>query len=237
MTTTARDSILGAIRCSLGRGPLAGPKAEVVRRRLAEARPILVPARATGAPDVLAERFATMAEDAGAEVIRLDGPDALPAAIHTALAEAGFAPDTPLAATTDPLLADLETAGAPPLVVTRRPPGTETRVGLAVAEAGIAETGTVMLCSGPGRAATLTVLPDLHLVVLPLSRIVGGLEDAWRRLRPETSAGVTPCPPSALPRTVHLVTGPSRTGDIEQTLQLGAHGPLRLRLFLIDDTA
>jgi L-lactate dehydrogenase complex protein LldG len=71
------------------------------------------------------------------------------------------------------------------------------------------------------------MLPDTHIAVVRASDIVGGLENAWDRLRAAY--------PNGPPRTVHLITGPSRTGDIEQTIQLGAHGPRRLHVILVDD--
>ncbi len=67
------------------------------------------------------------------------------------------------------------------------------------------------------------------MVVLRAADVVGPYEDAWDRLRARGGDGV-------LPRTVNFVTGPSRTADIEQTIQLGAHGPRRLHIILIDET-
>jgi L-lactate dehydrogenase complex protein LldG len=93
--------------------------------------------------------------------------------------------------------------------------------------AGIAETGTLMLPSAPERPTTLNLLADTAVVVLRASRVVGPYEDAWDMLR---AAG-------PMPRNVMLVTGPSRSADIEQTLELGAHGPRRLHVLLIDDDA
>ncbi|HYD31956.1 MAG TPA: lactate utilization protein, partial [Azospirillaceae bacterium] len=98
------------------------------------------------------------------------------------------------------------------------------------AVAGIAETGTLMLTSGPEHPSTLNLMPDTHIVVLPTERVVGSYEDAWDRLRARTAE-------SGLPRTVLFVTGPSRTGDIEQQIQLGAHGPRRLHIILVDGFA
>jgi L-lactate dehydrogenase complex protein LldG len=57
--------------------------------------------------------------------------------------------------------------------------------------------------------------------------VTGSYEDAWDRLRRHVGDGV-------MPRTVNLITGPSRTGDIEQTIELGAHGPRRLHIILLD---
>ena len=99
----------------------------------------------------------------------------------------------------------------------------DDRVGLTVAFCGIAETGSLMLLSGPGSPTTLNFLPDDFLCLLPESRIVPRLEDAWALLRAEHGN---------LPRATNIVTGPSRTADVEQTIQLGAHGPRRLHVLL-----
>ena len=94
--------------------------------------------------------------------------------------------------------------------------------------AGIAETGTMMLPSAPERPVTLNLLAETEIAVLHASRIVGAYEEAWDLLRTEVGA---------MPRNVMLVTGPSRSADIEQTLELGAHGPRRLHVVLVDDAA
>jgi L-lactate dehydrogenase complex protein LldG len=108
-------------------------------------------------------------------------------------------------------------------VASRRARG-DDRVGLAVAFCGIAETGSLVLLSGPESPTTLNFLPDDFLCVLPARRIVPRLEDAWALLREERGA---------MPRATNLITGPSRTADVEQTIQLGAHGPRRLHVLLL----
>jgi len=94
--------------------------------------------------------------------------------------------------------------------------------------AGIAETGTLLLPSGPERPVTLNLLPDTEIAVLNASAILGAYEEAWDKLRAEIGA---------MPRNVMLITGPSRSADIEQTLELGAHGPRRLHVVLVEDAA
>jgi L-lactate dehydrogenase complex protein LldG len=93
--------------------------------------------------------------------------------------------------------------------------------------AGIAETGTLMLPGGPERPVTLNLLAETEIVVLRASAIVGAYEDGWDRLRAEIGE---------MPRNVMFVTGPSRSADIEQTLELGAHGPRRLHVVLVGDS-
>lgn len=88
---------------------------------------------------------------------------------------------------------------------------------------GIAETGTLALASGPDNPVTLTFLGETHFAVLKVEDLCGGFEDFWAAWR---KSGLDP-------RTLNLVTGPSRSADIGQVLQLGAHGPIALHIFLL----
>ena len=97
-------------------------------------------------------------------------------------------------------------------------------VGITGAFAGIAETGTLMLLSGPQTPATASLLPETHIAVVDKTQIVATMEDAWDRLRDEHGK---------LPRAVNFVSGPSRTADVEQTVTLGAHGPYRVLIIFV----
>ncbi len=91
----------------------------------------------------------------------------------------------------------------------------DDQASLVQAFCGVAETGTLVFLSGPDSPSTLNFIPDIHIVLLSADKIVGHYEAAWQLIQ---AAGT-------LPRHVHFVTGPSRTGDIAQTLQTGIHGP------------
>jgi L-lactate dehydrogenase complex protein LldG len=108
--------------------------------------------------------------------------------------------------------------------LTRKPgrAAPDDEVSLSHATAGVAETGTLFMASGPDNPVTLNFLPETHIVVVRGADVVGGYEDVWDRLR---AAG-------PLPRTVNWISGPSRTADIEQTIVMGAHGPRRLHVIL-----
>ena len=93
--------------------------------------------------------------------------------------------------------------------------------------AGVAETGSLMVSATPGTPYSLNFLPETHIAVLHADRIVGGYEDAWAKVRRRQETG------SALPRTVTLITGPSRSSDIERTVTIGVHGPKRLHIVLV----
>jgi L-lactate dehydrogenase complex protein LldG len=85
-----------------------------------------------------------------------------------------------------------------------------------------------MLVSSAQTPTTLNFLPETHIVVVRGGQVVATYEDGWDRLRTiQTSQG--------LPRVVNFVTGPSRTADIEQHIELGAHGPRRLHIVLIEN--
>jgi L-lactate dehydrogenase complex protein LldG len=94
-------------------------------------------------------------------------------------------------------------------------------VGLSHAIAAVAETGTLVLASGPDNPVTLNFLPETHIVVVEDKNIVGPYEDAWVKVRARFGDRL-------MPRTVNMISGPSRTADIGGKLVLGAHGPRRL---------
>lgn len=121
-----------------------------------------------------------------------------------------------------PLLADIDWPHE--WEVARGAPARDVLVGLSVGYAGVAETATLALYSSPESPITLNYLPDFHLVVLPAERIVPYFEDLWQLTRAESGFP---------PRAINLVTGPSRTADIEQTIQLGAHGPRKLHVIVV----
>jgi L-lactate dehydrogenase complex protein LldG len=90
----------------------------------------------------------------------------------------------------------------------------------------VAESGTLMLTSGADNPTTLNFLPDTHVVVVAAADVTGDYETLWQRLRERLGA---------MPRTVNLITGPSRSADIGQTLVLGAHGPRRLHVMVVGE--
>ncbi|MGE5548127.1 MAG: LutC/YkgG family protein [Solirubrobacterales bacterium] len=217
--SNARSAIFDGIRRSLHRGPLTGVAAEAVSRRLAEPRANVVPARGRGAGAELVERFAAMVIETQASLARVAALSDVPASVAAWLAEAGL----PLSAVAAPALAALDWAGTG-LDVRFGAAAKGDMVSLTPAFRGVAETGTLVLTSGPERPTTLNFMPDVHVVLVRAGDVVGCYEDAWVALR---AAG-------AMPRTVNWITGPSRTADIEQSLLLGAHGPRRLHVVLID---
>ena len=219
---SARDQILNRIRQGLGRGELEATRRAELEARLARPPRGPIPARTDLDPAGLVDLFVQMAEEAAATVVRVPSLDAVPAAVASYLSETGLPPTLNVAS--DPELVALDWS-ASALSAVSRPATDGDRVGLALAFAGIAETGTLMLLSGPGGPTALNFLPEVHIVVLSAQQMVGPYEDALDRLRASASS---------MPRTVNLITGPSRSADIEQTLQMGAHGPVALHIVLVD---
>ena len=220
----ARDQVLGAVRRSLKRAP--GDEA-AIDARLAQHPRNLVPARGQLSPTERVDLFEAQAAAVQASVSRVGALAEVPEAVAGYLREQNLPGQ--LRVSPDPTVADLPWAEkAPLLTVSTGPARDADAVSVTPAFAGIAETGTLMLTSGKDRPATLNFLPETHIVVLKASQVVGAYEDAWDLLRQAEGEGV-------MPRSVNLITGPSRTGDIEQKIQLGAHGPRRLNIVVVED--
>ncbi len=218
---SGRESILGAIRQGLGRGALGTAEKDALEDRIAGHARGIRPSRIDTAD--LKQMFVDYAAKVDVTVDRVASLDDVPDKVADYLAQENLPAELRVAP--DPALDTVPWDKRPTLTVSKGASDGTHEVGLTAAFAGIAETGTLMMKSGPAHPTTLNFLPDTHLVVLRASQIVGSYEDAWDRLR----AG------EAMPRTVNFITGPSRTGDIEQTIFLGAHGPRRMHIVLVED--
>jgi len=212
---SSRDEILQRVRAGVGKDDFAR------RRATAEA---YMAARARGPQpamsDALAARFQAKAESLSSTVERIALASEAPAAVARYLAAQTLG--TQAVATPD--MAGLAWAAAG-LAVAGRAAVDADLVGITGCFCAVAETGTILLLSGPASPATVSLLPETHIALVPLSRLVATMEDAFALLRAEHGS---------LPRAANFISGPSRTGDIEQTIVLGAHGPCRVHLLLID---
>lgn len=223
--STARESILGSIRRSLRRGPVSGEMRTAVEGRLAAPPRGPEVARARLPQPEKVDLFCHWAEFNNATVARVSAAE-VPGEVVAYLArnnlpaEAAMAPGTALEA--------YDWAGQKMLSLRRGRGEASDQVSITGAFAGIAETGTLVTASGPDHPVTLNLLPDTHVVVLREADIVSGYEDVWERLRARFGK-------DRMPRTVNTITGPSRTGDIEQTIELGAHGPRRMHIVVVRD--
>lgn len=113
-------------------------------------------------------------------------------------------------------------------------------IGITGCYCALAETGTLLLLTGENTPLTNALLPETHIAIVPIKRMVPTMEAAFAQLRAESAApsiaqssGLS----SRLPRGVHFISGPSRTADIAQTLVMGAHGPYRVHIILVGTPA
>ena len=222
--TDARTTILDSLRDRLERSAASKESIKAMRAevnaRLSDPPVHPLPARARCAGEERVSLFIRMATEAKAKTERIASAGLLPERLSPLLRERGL--DQSLLAAADPLLAALpwEAAG---ITLRKGRAGGMDRVSLAIASAGVAETGSLLLAATPESPMSIHLLVDLHVVLLPLSRLFGTMEEAFTHLREETPN---------LPSAAMFVTGPSRTADIEQQMQLGAHGPRELRIYV-----
>ncbi len=219
----SRALILNGIRRSLRRGELSGAAREAVAARLAQPPRGPAVARAALAQPEKVALFCQWAEANNATVARV-APADVPAEVAGFLARNNLPAEAVMAPS--PQLEGFDWASQKMLALHRGRGEGSDPVSITGAFAAIAETGTLVMASGPDHPVTLNLLPDTHIVVLRESDIVGGYEDVWARLRARYGK-------DRMPRTVNTITGPSRTGDIEQAMELGAHGPRRMHILVV----
>jgi L-lactate dehydrogenase complex protein LldG len=221
-----RVAVLGAIRRALRRGELPADQAELLRARMAAHPRQLIPARSQVTHAAQIELFIANVEREFGTVAQVVSGDAVPEAVAAYLAAQNLPSEIAIAP--HPELRAMPWADRPLLRLREGRAEASDAVSVQHAFAAIAETGTLMFPSAPERPTTLNLLPDTAIVVLRAERVVGAYEEAWDLLRAELGD---------MPRNVMLVTGPSRSADIEQALELGAHGPRRLHVVLVGDAA
>ncbi|UUP18476.1 LutC/YkgG family protein [Nitratireductor thuwali] len=223
---SGRDAILGKVRASLGAAGDDAARRRSVAGRLDAAPKGVIPARGQLGGKERIEMFCQMAEKVSATVKRVKKDANVPAAVVEYLRSKNLPASVRMGA--DERLAAMPWEKARSLEVTHGPAGPDDEVGVSHAYAGVAETGTVALHSGQDNPTTVNFLPEHHIVVVKAGDIAGDLEAVFDRLRQTFGKG-------QMPRTLNLVTGPSRSGDIEQKLLLGAHGPRALHLIVVDE--
>jgi L-lactate dehydrogenase complex protein LldG len=218
---SSREDILGRVRAHLNR---TATNAAAGRADIEAALSAHAPGPRPAVPtekSALARRLIEKSLEQSSSVESVATQAAAPAAIARYLAGLNL----PLRAVVAPGLAALDWRAAGIEAAARGAEDADL-VGITGCFCAVAETGTLMLCSAPAHPATVSLLPETHIALVPASRIVPAMEEAWALARAELGT---------LPRAVNFISGPSRTGDIEQTIVLGAHGPYRVHLVLIED--
>ncbi|MFL6581761.1 MAG: lactate utilization protein C [Burkholderiales bacterium] len=213
----AREEILSRIRAANGReaGSMTERQRVAILEKLADRSRGPLPTMDWEPVQHFKERCIAMMSTVS-EVESLDGvPHALAAYLNGS--------QLPATGACWPEFAGLDWTGAG-LTVEARPVRADDKLGITGVFCALAENGTLMFLSGEDTAGSMSLLPETHVAIVPVSRIVRIMEDGWDLLRRERDA---------LPRQVNFVSGPSRTADIEMTLVLGAHGPFRVHVILV----
>jgi L-lactate dehydrogenase complex protein LldG len=220
---SARDNTLARVRKALGkagRNPadVAAAEAFIAQRRQG-------PRPAMSAD--LVEHFMRRATDMASTVEALAARDEVPAALARYLATAKLpkllAGQPITRGVCWPEFGNLDWASAG-IEIEARPTRGHDKLGITGVFCAVAETGTLVVISGKDTPTGTTLLPDTHVAVVPRSRIVSGMEEAFALIRNECGG---------MPRAMSFISGPSRTGDIEQTIVLGAHGPYRVHVLIV----
>jgi L-lactate dehydrogenase complex protein LldG len=203
-----RERVLARIRASLGRSaPVGGPVAPLVGSA----------PRPSFAGDAV-ERFAAKMLEKSATLVRIGSLAEVGGEVDRFVRAQGAARRLCVAQALQGI------AWPQDLDVQYRVALQEDETSVTPCFAAVAESGGIVTLSGPGTPSTLNFVPDNHIVIVHASQVVRHFEDMWALWR---ASG------RSMPRTVNIISGPSRTADIEQTIQLGAHGPRRLHILLV----
>jgi L-lactate dehydrogenase complex protein LldG len=212
---SARARILERVAKAAGR---TGDGAAAMADWAAAAGTQAVPHQAASHGAARMTQFLQKVEAAAASASRVSAMPELPRALAHELRNRNLGAQVRMGA--DPVLGGLDWGA---IEVSHGVGRIEEPAALSRAEFALAETGTLVLASGPDNPVTLTFLGETHFVVLRERDLMGGFEDFWAAWR---ARGLDP-------RTINMVTGPSRSADIGQVLQLGAHGPIALHVFVV----
>jgi L-lactate dehydrogenase complex protein LldG len=222
--TGAREQVFAAIRRSLGVAGDEPTRRGIVAERLREVPKGVVPQRGQVPGAERVALFRLQAEAAFATVAEVESASAVPGVIAEFLR--GHNLPAALRIGEDPRLRDMPWAETSLALEHGRSDGHDLNA-VSHAFAGVAETGTLIMTSGAENPSTLNFLPDNHIVIVSRQDIQGDYEAVWDEMRAVYGQG-------RMPRTVNMITGPSRSADIEQTLLLGAHGPRRLHIVIVN---
>lgn len=224
-TSASRASILNKLGAALATGKDRASREKAVRDHLTQHKRNLVPERGNVDGAARLALFREQAEAVAASVTEVKSTDDVPEEITAYLRERNLPARVKHGG--DPVLSGLPWDKAPTLERDSGVANGDDVVSLSRAYSAVAETGTLILVSGADNPTTLNFLPENHIVVLDAKDLDGAYEDAWDRVRETYGAG-------NMPRTVNMISGPSRTADVEQTIQLGAHGPRSLHIIIVN---
>jgi len=214
---SSRDKLLGRIRAALAAGPAPPPPVPDWTA------PVHPPLPVADLAVVFAESFRRI----GGEFFYCEDLAQLRTQLRAWLAER--LPTGQQFYVWEPAMQALLAAAQVPFQATEVGFRTQAAAGLTSCEALVARTGSIVVAPATASGRRLSIYPDQHLVLARPSQVVDEIGAALRVVQGRYGA--------RLPSMLSLTTGPSRTADIEKTLVLGAHGPRRLSLFLLEDDA
>jgi L-lactate dehydrogenase complex protein LldG len=220
---SSRDAMLASIRTKVSKGDQKARRA-VVEAHLIKHQRNLIPERGVGDDKHRIRVFTEMMEAVGGTVEVLDDVNDVPQAVADYLRKNNLPAHVRRGA--DTVLAKLPWHRAGAMEVVEGRAQEPDRASVTRAFAGIAETGTIIQTSGAENPTTLNFLPEVHIAVLEVPSIFASYEEAWTKLRDQFGEGV-------MPRTINMISGPSRTADIEQTIVRPAHGPKNMHVIIV----
>jgi L-lactate dehydrogenase complex protein LldG len=224
LNSSSRATVLSSIRRSLGVTGDERPRLHSIKERMSQAPVGILPALSLKTGDELLALFETKVLASASTFAHLTSKDEIPVEVSRYLRDKNL--PQRIKHGEDALFTALP-FDKTPLEVSKGATDGSDLIGLSHASSGIAETGTLLLTSGQDNPTTLNFLPDYHIIVVETKDVMGNLEEALAKVRATYGKG-------EMPRLVNLITGPSRSGDIEQKLLFGAHGPRSLHVIMVD---
>lgn len=222
MNSRSRTEIFAELRRALGVTGAEAPRRRAIADRLARAPHGVIPARGQIEGAARIALFRAEAERALASVAEVASAADVPAQVAAYLRGRNLPAQIGVGG-------DLFVAALPwqDLELRRERPDEIEPIGLSHAFGAVAESGTLVLVSGDANPTRLNFLPETHIVVVAALDIFGTYEEIWQKLRAAYGKG-------GMPRSVNFITGPSRSADIGQKMQLGAHGPRDLHIIIVE---
>ena len=226
MMITNRERILSKIKSNLGKEKdRAKIDIDILEARLKGSMPSLIPKRGIIQQDKLLEKFESSARGVASSVSIIDDLAEIPKEVKYYLTQNNIA--SKIVVLPNKELDSIDWNKYPTLEVTKKFPDEKDETVFVSSYVAIAETGTIVQLSSSENPITSHFLPDNSIVLVKASRIVAAAEDAFKVMRKEINS---------IPRTITLISGPSRTGDIALNIELGAHGPRKVHLLIWNDT-
>lgn len=220
---SGREAILSKVRAAVGGGD--AERRAAVEARLGRPPKGVIPARGRLPDAERVDLFEKLATKFAASVERVRSHDDVPRAVASYLRAKNLPASIRIGE--DKRLSAMPWSGQKALEIRSGASDGEDEAGVSHAFGGIAETGTLVMTSGRENPSTINFLPEHHIVVLEAGDIDGDMESVLAKVRKRFGKG-------KMPRTLNFITGPSRSGDIEQKIILGAHGPRALHIIVVD---